>query len=320
MNQSYEPISVLIPIRNGSQYLDQFKKTMESSLSTLDQIVAIDDGSSDGTLAFLRKWEAISSKLVVLKTNGIGLVGSLNLGLKHSSNRWIARYDIDDDYEDNRIDLQRLSIKKEAVAIFSDYNIIDEQNRNYGFITSPILPSPTAISLANSVRTAHPSVLFNKEAVIEAGGYREIDFPAEDLSLWLRMAKIGEIISIPRCLLHYRVRKGSISSLKRENAFQKKHEVLKNISINEEDLNFCLGNMKEIFDFYDSFDKSEQRKILFIRDLLATSHFLEKYRSKTLRGITKEISFMFKLSSLNELFALEINKNRRIKLRHSLDG
>ena len=259
MSQSYEPISVLIPIKNGSQYLDQFKSTMTSNLRDFDEIIAVNDGSTDSTSDFLDNWEASSSNVKVVQTNGIGLVSSLNLGLKHSSHKWIARFDIDDSYENNRINVQRELIKSDTAAIFSDYDFIDEHGNKYGLLTSPILPSPTAISLINSVRTPHPGVLFNKEAVINVGGYREEDFPAEDLSLWLRLAKVGKITSAPNCLLHYRIRKGSISSSRRAQALQKKYEVLKKISIQEHDFIYCLENLKEIFGIYEKYEKSEQR-------------------------------------------------------------
>ena len=311
MSQSYEPISVLIPIKNGSQYLDQFKSTITSNLRDFDEIIAVNDGSTDSTSDFLNNWEASSSNVKVVQTNGIGLVSSLNLGLKHSSHKWIARFDIDDSYENNRINVQRELIKSDTVAIFS------EHGNKYGLLTSPILPSPTAISLINSVRTPHPGVLFNKEAVINVGGYREEDFPAEDLSLWLRLAKVGKITSAPNCLLHYRIRKGSISSSRRAQALQKKYEVLKKISIQERDFIYCLENLKEIFGIYEKYEKSEQRKILLIKDLLVTNRFFGDNGKNKLKIISHGIALARNPANIKELFVLNHEKNKRFKLRQS---
>ena len=317
MSQSYEPISVLIPIKNGSQYLDQFKSTMTSNLRDFDEIIAVNDGSTDSTSDFLNNWEASSSNVKVVQTNGIGLVSSLNLGLKHSSHKWIARFDIDDIYENDRINVQRELIKSDTAAIFSDYDFIDEHGNKYGLLTSPILPSPTAISLINSVRTPHPGVLFNKEAVINVGGYREEDFPAEDLSLWLRLAKVGKITSAPNCLLHYRIRKGSISSSRRAQALQKKYEVLKKISIQEHDFIYCLENLKEIFGIYEKYEKSEQRKILLIKDLLVTNRFFGDNGKNKLKIISHGIALARNPANIKELFVLNHEKNKRYKLRQS---
>jgi glycosyltransferase involved in cell wall biosynthesis len=317
MSQSYEPISVLIPIKNGSQYLDQFKKTVTSNLRDLDEIIAINDGSTDNTSDFLKDWEANSNNVIVIHTSGIGLVNSLNLGIKHSNHKWIARFDIDDNYEDNRITVQRNLIEPSTSAIFSDYDFIDEFDRGYGFLTSPMLPSPTAISLLNSVRTPHPGVMFNKEAVVNAGGYKDEDFPAEDLSLWLRLAKDGKLVSAPVCLLHYRIRKGSISSTKRAHALYKKNEVLKKFSIQKSDYIFCLENIKEIFKIYDQYEKSEQRKILLIRDLLTTHRFLSDSKKNKIKIIGYGLSLISNPANINEVLAMNSDKNKRRKLRQS---
>jgi glycosyltransferase involved in cell wall biosynthesis len=310
-------ISIIVPVYNVEKYLRRCLDSIINQTLQDIEIIVVNDGSTDSTSDFLNNWKESSSNLKVVQTNGIGLVSSLNLGLKHSSHKWIARFDIDDIYENNRINVQRELIKPDTVAIFSDYDFIDEHGNKHGLLTSPILPSPTAISLVNSVRTPHPGVLFNKDAVINVGGYREEDFPAEDLSLWLRLAKIGNITSAPNCLLHYRIRKGSISSSKRAQSLQKKYEVLKKISIQEEDFNYCLGNIKEIFEIYEKYEKSEQRKILLIKDLLATNRFLGDNKKNKLKIISYGIGLARNPANIKELFVLNHEKNKRFKLRQS---
>lgn len=317
MRKINEPISALVPIKNGSQYLVQFRNMMISNLRMYDEVIAVNDGSTDGTSKFLDHWASSESNVKVLHTKGIGLVASLNLGLAHSSHKWVARFDIDDNYENNRIKLQRDLISPDTVAIFSDYDFIGENDRNYGLLTSPILPSATAISLVNGVRTPHPGVLLNKEALINVGGYRAIDFPAEDLSLWLRLAKVGQIISIPNCLLHYRIRKGSISSSKRAFAIQKRDEVLREFFTQEKDFAFCMENIKEIFDVYEKYDRSEQRKILLIRDLLSANQFLGSNKKQKIKIISYGISLMKNHGCTKELITLNCDKNKRRKLRQS---
>lgn len=318
MSKINEPISALIPIKNGSKYLAQFKSMMISSLRIYDEVIAVNDGSTDNTSEFLNDWASSASNVRVLHTKGIGLVESLNLGLAHSSHKWIARFDIDDNYEENRIELQRDLIAPDIVAVFSDYDFIDEKDMNYGLLTSPILPSATAISLVNGVRTPHPGVLLHKEAVMNVGAYRERDFPAEDLSLWLRLAKVGKIISIPNCLLHYRIRKGSISSSRRAFAIQKRDEVLKEFFTHEKDFAFCLEHIKKIFDVYEKYDRPEQRKILLIRDLLSANQFLGNNKRQKMKIISYGVSLIGNHRCIKELVALNRDKNRRNELRQSL--
>jgi hypothetical protein len=58
---------------------------------------------------------------------------------------------------------------------------------------------------------AHPSVMYRRDAVRAAGGYRDGGFP-EDYELWLRLDRIGcRMAKIDRCLLDWRQHGGSFS-------------------------------------------------------------------------------------------------------------
>ena len=319
MKENEQPISFLVPIRNGLRYLNRFKTIINNNASQQDEVVIINDGSTDGTSDFLKTWAKEQDNIKLLKTSGVGLVQSLNLGLSQSTNRWIARFDVDDDYKPNRITVQRESIKTGTVAIFSDYDFIDEINVRYGSMSSPIFPNPTAISLANSSRTAHPSVLYDKEAVVESGGYLEVDYPAEDLALWLRLINYGDIVSVPELLLHYRLRKNSISLQHRGNSILKKQELVSKAFHLKKSFHYGLENFDTIINSYSKLPLSNQRKILFVRDLLSVSQTLKlqmHYQSYIMRKTTKLLlnpAMIFEIASLN------FNKLRRQKLRSSLE-
>ena len=57
----------------------------------------------------------------------------------------------------------------------------------------------------------HPAVVFRREVVLKAGGYRQEMIYAEDLDLWLRLAEVGELYNLPEVLVHYRMHAQSIS-------------------------------------------------------------------------------------------------------------
>jgi glycosyltransferase involved in cell wall biosynthesis len=318
MKENEQPISFLVPIRNGLTYLNRFKTIINNNIGQQDEVVIIDDGSTDGTSDFLKTWAEEQDNVRLLKTSGVGLVQALNLGLSQSANRWIARFDVDDEYEPNRIAAQRNLIKSGTVAIFSDYEFIDELNVRYGSMSSPIFPNPTAVSLANSSRTAHPSALYDKEAVVESGGYLEADYPAEDLALWLRLINYGDIVSVPELLLHYRLRKNSISLQHRGNSIFKKQELVSKAFHLKSNFHYCLENFDAIISSYNKLPLSNQRKILFVRDLLSVTDNLKlqmKYRSYIMRKTTK---LLLNPAMIFEVTALNLNKLRRQKLRSSL--
>ncbi len=306
-----------MPVKNGSKYLTKIKEDILANIGKLDQVVVIDDGSSDNTKKILDQWRSDIENLTIITTKGIGIVDSLNLGMKECENNWIARFDVDDEYTKDRLDKQLNYINSKNVAIFADYDFIDDFGNSFGHMSSPVCSAPTAISLVNSTRTAHSVALINKLAVLEVGGYRNEDFPAEDLSLWLRLTKIGNLVSVPDSLLKYRIRKGSVTNQKRHNALAKKENLLKSIGIDLQKLHYCNANVGRILNAYTDTSSETNRKILFLRDLISANNYLAmnlnlKFKATFLREVSSRASIL-------ELRRLLIEQKRRSRLRKSLE-
>jgi hypothetical protein len=58
----------------------------------------------------------------------------------------------------------------------------------------------------------HPTVLYNRQKIIIAGGYNSTLQATEDYELWTRVISKFEMILVPEILLSYRVHSGSQSS------------------------------------------------------------------------------------------------------------
>jgi glycosyltransferase involved in cell wall biosynthesis len=198
---SNPPITLLMPIKNGERFLPEAIKFLEKNASPEDEILIVDDNSQDQTKSMLMTWAKFNSNVTIVNNPKSGLVSALNFGLKMARHEWIARFDVDDRYPSSRIEETRKYINRDTVAIFTDYQFTTDSGLRLGVVPSAIQANHTAPSLVSSQRTAHPSVCFNKFAVKEVGGYVEEDFPAEDLSLWLRLSTIGRIITVPKNLL-----------------------------------------------------------------------------------------------------------------------
>ena len=114
-------LSLILPIRNGAGFVDSSLKAIQEMVRPEDEILIIDDGSTDGTAEKLFKYSNSDSRFRVIPSGGIGLVGSLNLGLSIASNKYAARFDVDDRYEIERLSVQREALFSNPVAVFSDY-------------------------------------------------------------------------------------------------------------------------------------------------------------------------------------------------------
>jgi glycosyltransferase involved in cell wall biosynthesis len=261
------PVSVLLPVKNGIRFWPDAETTLRSYLRPEDELVIVDDSSTDGSLEFANKLATKMPNVKVLKNSGSGLVSALNYGLTRCTNTWVARHDIDDSYAAERLDVQTEKIETGTVLIFSDYSFVSPSGISLGIIPSAITPTAMKISLITSQRTAHPSALFRRESVIESGGYRSQDFPAEDLSLWLRLARIGDIRSTPQTLLRYRLSPDSISAQRRAEMIRRTAELREQFKLSEEDMGEFLQNLDDTFIEYNNATQGNIRKILSIRDI-----------------------------------------------------
>ena len=261
-------ITALMPVKNGASYVQSSLTQIQLACKATDEIIIIDDFSDDDTAQIVKMAAKKDARIRLIKNSIPGIVGALNLGLSEASNDWIARFDVDDRYEQSRIEEQRTFIKDNIIGIFSDYDFFSEDLPYLGTIPGAINPDAVAVSLISSQRTPHPSILFNKASVFDVGGYQQEDFPAEDLSLWLRMSRAGEMISIPKVLLHYRISTESVTGTKRKAAISVRVKLLENIGINKRSIQKVLDNFEEIIENYGEVNYSNEREILLVRDLI----------------------------------------------------
>ncbi len=91
--------SIVSAVYNVARYLDDFIASIEAQTFPLDrvEILAIDDGSTDESLARLREWSAARPGLVTVltKPNG-GQASARNLGMRQARGEWITFTDPDD--------------------------------------------------------------------------------------------------------------------------------------------------------------------------------------------------------------------------------
>jgi len=308
-------VTFLMPVRNGRDFLIDSLANIDAMADSSDEILVINDHSSDGTDEILHSMKSKMKNLVVLNNPSSGLVNALNFGLEEASNNLIARADVDDTYQIDRVNRQIDSFTSSTVAVFSDYTFVSPNKSNLGMIYSAVHPLAVSASLVSSQRTAHPSVVFSREAVIQVGGYRESDFPAEDLSLWLRLSRVGELRSVPLPLLNYRINPKGVSATRRSEMLMKKTLLLREIGINKHDLDQMENSIPDILASYDSISNDSERKILFARDLLTISKLGKKnihFQKASLRILRKELISGRLLPKTNKLL---IEKLRRRQLR-----
>jgi glycosyltransferase involved in cell wall biosynthesis len=308
-----QPCTILLPLFNGSAFLLQSINNLREIAGPKDEILIIDDGSTDLTDQKIESFTKLDTRIVFHKCKHQGLVETLNYGIKVAANELIARADVDDVYEKDRIEFQvkYLTSNPRITAVFSDYKMVSPSGASLGIFPSAISPELTAFSLVSSQRTPHPSVMYRKSAVIATGGYLPEDFPAEDLGLWIRLVKGGEIASIPLVLLRYTVHNLSITQTRRE-LMQEKSHALRHKYASDLNIAAVCNSATKLLSGYKNAPYRDLRILFFLEDLLRFNQFTNGlHRKRIFIAIVNQILKRGVLLIPPALFVILMKMKRR---------
>jgi len=206
-------VSFLLPAYNA---VDTLPEALDSLLNQTVQdfeIVALDDGSTDDTLAVLRRYEQRDQRVVVITRPNTGLVGALNDALAACRGEFIARMDADDVAMPNRLELQLRCLESDSglVAVGSAILRVAPDGGGVGYVHPPRDHETIHHRLLHGDGQAivHPTLLCRAEAMHRLGGYDPRYTYGEDIYLFLRLAELGRLTNLTEVLLHYRLHPSS---------------------------------------------------------------------------------------------------------------
>lgn len=207
-------VSVVMPVRNAGRYLADAVASLDAQTCASMEVLAIDDGSTDGSLEWLVARERPGFR--VLSSGGAGFAATLNFGLAEARGRYVARQDADDLSHPDRLARQAAWLDAhpdvDVLATCADYvdghgapvsNAWTAQVRREH---DPVLtPSDLRAHLPRTCVITHGSVMARREVLLDAGGYDGRFAPAEDYDLWLRLLPDHAIARLPERLYAYRL-------------------------------------------------------------------------------------------------------------------
>ncbi len=197
-------ISVLMPVYNTAATVPAAVESILSQTCPEFEFLAVDDGSSDGTLSLLRDYARQDARLKVLALPHGGIVPALNAGLEVARGEYIARMDGDDVSHPERFVRQlELFAAQPSLGLVSckvAFGGCQDNCAGYAayvnWINTLMTPEDIALHRFRESPLAHPSVMFRRSLVMQHGGYREGPFP-EDYDLWLRLLEAG--VTMAKC-------------------------------------------------------------------------------------------------------------------------
>jgi len=207
-------VSVLLPAYNAAPYLPEALASLRAQELADWELVAVDDGSTDGTDEILAAAAAADARVRLLRQPHQGLVAALNAGLAASRAPLVARMDADDRMHPDRLRRQVAYLQADPgvalvsclVECFPRAAIQEGLQRYEQWLNSLVTPEEIARDLFVESPLVHPSVTFRRAAVMDVGGYQEHGW-AEDYDLWLRLHLAGaRFAKVPAVLYYWRDR------------------------------------------------------------------------------------------------------------------
>jgi glycosyltransferase involved in cell wall biosynthesis len=208
-------VSVVMPVYNCEAYLTDSIGSILAQTFTDWELICVDDGSRDGSLEVLRRYERADPRVRVISRPNTGVTRARNDGIAVARGRYIAAMDSDDVALPERLrgQVKYMECHPKCVGLGAAVRIV-------GPDLMPICDEPKPLdhetidrlTLAGCGAAIMQTVaMFRAEALRQIGGYRDECFTQEETDLYLRLAEIGRLANLPDILSLYRLRLGSIN-------------------------------------------------------------------------------------------------------------
>jgi len=262
MAESDSTLSILMPVKDAMPYLKQCVDLLLKEEADFDQLIIVDDGSTDGSYDYLTQIK--HPKLVINRSEGKGVAAALNTALAMNTSRYVARMDADDLVIPGRFRLQKEIIKDRAVmALTNGALIISKQGFLVGrFGVNELSPNLIKRVLLWRNPVVHPATILDMHIL---PSFRYPNMEIEDYAAWLYLASQNEIASSRRIVLKQRIHGRNISYMfKHTNPNQLKpfyKVLLDSLNYEIQDkfidnfLNFTLSRMASTSDLEEYFEQ-----------------------------------------------------------------
>ncbi|MDN4477424.1 glycosyltransferase family A protein [Demequina sp. SYSU T00039] len=203
-----ELVSVIMPVYNGEDFLGAAIDSVLVQTHTDLEVIVIDDGSQDGTVALV---EAIEDPRVrCLKQQNQGVAAARNTGIANARGSIIAFLDHDDAWVPDKLELQ-LEMMRETGAVLVGALM------TYLGPRGPMAARAGEIADGQRTKIAEarlmpfpPSSMIVRRDVLEQAGPFDVELnhntgPIDDLDMVAKIARLGDVVTYPEPLGFYRV-------------------------------------------------------------------------------------------------------------------
>lgn len=204
-------VSVVMPAFNAEATIAQSIESVLSQTVQDFELIVVDDISSDGTVAVVKRHAERDARIRLLSTgrNSGGPAMPRNLALAETNSRYVAFLDADDLWSPRKTEFQLSAMDKAGAAIScTGFDVVDTSGGKIGAFMPPASADYATLLRGNSIGCL--------TAIYDTEKLGRPPFPIcghEDYALWLELTRDGtRILGLQQKLATYRVGAQSVSS------------------------------------------------------------------------------------------------------------
>lgn len=199
-------ISVIIPCRNAAPWVEEAVSSVLAQTYLCLEVIAVDDGSSDDSLAILQRLAAADSRLRVISQPNRGPSAARNAGLRAARGAFICFLDADDALLPDKLRIQHQALCRLPAVdlVYSGYFLGDAVLRPTGYVPACLPAGAPIDAFARRNWFAPMCPLLRRSLVDRAGLFDESICGAEDWDYWIRCALAGRFLYLPGPVAIYR--------------------------------------------------------------------------------------------------------------------
>jgi glycosyltransferase involved in cell wall biosynthesis len=221
---------VLLPVYNAQPFLDAAVSSILLQSFGDFELIAVDDGSTDGSLGLLHQYARMDSRLKVISRPHSGIAETLNDALEAAQGEFLARMDADDISLPGRFEKQVAFLRQhpDVILVGSRVLLIDPEGESLFETDQPLENPQIQHGLLSGIGwvVVHSAAMMRTQAVCAAGGYRAELAPCEELDLLIRLSETGHLANLPQVLLHYRQYEESSNPADAARQFEVSRQIL----------------------------------------------------------------------------------------------
>ena len=161
-------VSVVIPVYNVEKYLEECIKSIQNQTLKELEIICVNDGSPDGSLAILERLAKDDDRIVIINQENAGAGAARNNGVKHARGKYIGFVDSDDSIEPNMYEemYEKAEATDAEMVISGEIETTEGDNMTFPLAASEVKPE-----------------------YLELGTFRAIEYPEilQNVFLWNRL-------------------------------------------------------------------------------------------------------------------------------------